>query len=163
WLGHQGRNVLRPHTATVLDTYCLGHDLAPKLCQQRAQITMYLLRLLRGRRHTGANRPQRLGSQYDLGHRLTLTGREAPPALLFEYRKGSPRLALRQRFTNTDNGTQPCLQSRGHLFTHRLIRLAEILPTFRMAYNDIRTTHVHQHGGRDLAGVGAKILPEEIL
>src|SRR5262245_38758892 len=32
-----------------------------------------------------------------------------------------------------------------------------------MAYDHICTTHVHQHGGRDLTGIGSSIFPKEIL
>ena len=85
------------------------------------------------------------------------------PHLLLEHPKSLPGLPLRERFADADDGMQTSLQGRGYLFPYGLVRVPKILPPLLMANNDIRATNVHQHGRRDLAGVGTGVLPEEVL
>src|SRR5215475_3560721 len=128
-LGHQRSNVLRSHTATVLDTHRVRDGLTPYLREQRAQETMHLLSLARRRSHASTNRPQGLIGQHDLRHSGTLTGCQTMPHLPLQHGKRFPGLPLCQGFANTDYGTQTSLECGGGLFCHRYICLPEILPT----------------------------------
>ncbi len=124
---------------------------------------MHGLRLLRTGGAAGADGPDRLirhhrpGEGIDPGqlqHRRQLRGDD----LL-----GLPGLALLQRLTDTQDRDQAGMR-RGHeLAGDQLTAFMVVLTALGMADQAVPRPHVHQHGGRDLAGVGPLLVAADVL
>ncbi len=67
---------------------------------------------------------------------------------------GDALLALLEAFADAHDGHETVFQRREDLRVHIFVRLAHGA-ALRVAENDVLTARVHEHIGRDLAGVGA--------
>jgi hypothetical protein len=71
---------------------------------------------------------------------------------------GLPGFALRQRFAHTHDRRDALGQRSLGLVGHQRIGLAVVLAALRMADDGITHAKLAQHGGRHLAGVGARLV-----
>src|SRR6185437_7180696 len=72
-------------------------------------------------------------------------------------------LALLDDLADAYDGRQPRLESALQLFVDRVVGLAKVLATFRVADDDMSAAASQQHGSGNLSREGALLLPVEVL
>ena len=131
---------------------------------QRADEPAGVVRLLGGRGLAGADRPDRLVGDDDVGEAARprpATGRRRSGGAATG--SVSSPLALGLGLADAEDRQQPRRQRRRHLAGERLVGLAEELPPLGVAEDDRLGAGVEQHRRRDLSGEGAGVLEVHVL
>ena len=154
--------VLLVDTATVEDSCLVSSLLADLVLQPRADSSVDLLCLLLGSNLAGANGPDGLVGDDNVGP----VGADAALErleLLCDDRDGASCLALLQRLAAAPDDSNTVLAGELCLGRHELVALAKDGSPLGVAENRPGDVAISQLGRRNLAGVGALGLVEDIL
>src|ERR1700685_2830950 len=116
-----------------------------------ADEAVHVENIVPGRRHAGADRPDRLIGDDEIGK----SSRQRAVELRAHHRVGLAGIALGARFADADDGKQARAPRRQRLGAHHGIGLAVIMPTLGMADDDGTGAGVLEHFGGNIAGIGA--------
>src|SRR5262249_20068896 len=170
--------IVRFDAAAILDTPTRGGVLSeqpPDLC---ADVPADPIRLLRRAYLSRSDRPTRLVGEHDRSGLAGCQAREPPLDLSRHDRIGTAVPALAQQLAAAYDGGEAVRQSGVRLQVDAgialtkgceqlrcplRVRSAEAPTRLRVPEDHGATPHVPEHGGRDLAGVSAALLPEHPL
>ena len=157
------RRIAGLHRAAVLDADGLGSLGADELRERRADESVDFLRLVGRSRAASADRPDGLVRDDKLravGGRDVL---EADVHLADDDFLELAGVSLLKRLADAYDGRETGGNRGPGTQIDRLVRLAEILTALAVADDDILRARVEKHSGRDLARVGAGLLPVAVL
>ena len=112
---------------------------------------------------TGADRPHRLVGEHAAGHGGRLETGQPGPELALDGREREALPALLGRLAHAEHRRQAVPERGGDLAVDLLVGLAHLVPALGVPAEHEATAQLEQHGGRDLAGVGAGRLVVAVL
>jgi hypothetical protein len=160
---HQDIDVLRFNRATIQYSYTRGNVFLKQIANNASEKSVNLLGLSFGGGFPGTDGPYRLIGNNELQGIIEVDPGQAGPQLLFEDGQGLSSLALFQGLADAEDRRDAMLQGSEHALVDHCIAFLEYLPPFGMADNGHGGADILQHGRRNLAGIGALLLPVHIL
>src|SRR5439155_16501076 len=124
---------------------------------------MSLLGLLRGGGAAGADCPDWFVSNNDVLHRVGGEPGEAGGDLCLQHGVGAAGIALFELFADAENHLEAGGESGVYFSVDEVVALAEHVPAFAVAENDVAAAQVEKHGRADLAGESPFFFRIEIL
>ena len=153
-LFHEFGGVFRLHTAAVKDAE-VGSLGPEQVGEDGADFVMDLVGLFRGGHLAGANGPDGLVGDDQLGDLLLGKALQGATHLGLDHGHGFLGLALGEGFPHADDGPQVIADGGHRLGGHGGIGFVEKLATLRVAEDDVADPELAEHRAGDLAGEGA--------
>jgi len=162
-LVEQGAGVIGLDTAAIQDAHVLGDFAAQVTRHFAANDKMGFGGHFRRGRLAGSYRPNWLVSDHD-GERVFREGSDERAAdLALQYLCGLTVFALRQDFTDADDGYDAVFEGGLELLGDNLVSFAEVLPAFGVSDQSVGAADGLQLGDRGFAGIGALLGEVDVL
>src|SRR5208282_3123467 len=163
FFGHQGMGVLRFDRAAIEDAEFVGELLAEGFGGFGSDDGVRVGGHLRSCSLSGADGPDRLVGDYQADGFLGRNFVKGAETLAPQHVVREAGFAFFEDFSHADNGDESSFDGGLELEVDGVIGLAEVLAAFGVSDDDVGDADGEQHGGVDLAGEGAFLLPVKIL
>src|SRR5699024_5769407 len=163
WLLHQLADGFPLHGAAVEDPDASGDLLPSQLSERLADRGADLLRIRGGGDLAGADGPDGLVGEHDLGELFPTEAGKRCLELVDDVAHVLGRLTNLQRLADADDRGQTMLERGTRLRSDRRIVLTVVLTAFRVTDDREAATQLREHRTGDLTGVRAGVVGRDVL
>src|SRR6266540_42282 len=162
-MGHELPDVAGLHTPAVLDSRGFGRLAGEHRADGSSDQRDHLARVGGAGVASRADGPDGFVRDHGLCHPCRLRAGQRGLDLAHHLGFGAAGVSFLQAFADSQDGSNPRPENGPDLLRDGLVDLAEELPALGVAHDHVPALQRGQHGGRDLAGERAFLLPVHVL